>query len=99
VFRDGNQIGALTNLCAHQNGPLGEGRIINGCVHLPLATATNIGWEDGCAPAPFTEKLATYRLRLRERRRRGQPEGAAARDTRGDPNCLRIAAFRGLPAV
>jgi len=21
--------------------------------------------EDGCAPAPFTEKLATYRLRLR----------------------------------
>src|SRR5262249_50784411 len=23
VFRDGNQIGALTNLCAHQNGPIG----------------------------------------------------------------------------
>jgi hypothetical protein len=21
--------------------------------------------EDGCAPAPFTEKLATYRVRLR----------------------------------
>src|SRR5262249_29633437 len=26
VFRDGAQIGALSNLCAHQNGPIGEGR-------------------------------------------------------------------------
>src|SRR5262249_11368163 len=32
VFRDGSQIGAVTNLCAHQNGPLGEGRIIDGCI-------------------------------------------------------------------
>jgi hypothetical protein len=32
VFRDGTQIGALSNLCAHQNGPIGEGRIIDGCV-------------------------------------------------------------------
>ena len=29
------QIGALTNLCAHQNGPIGEGRIIDGCVTCP----------------------------------------------------------------
>src|SRR6266571_1877642 len=35
VFRDGTQIGALTNLCAHQHGPLGEGRIIDGCVTCP----------------------------------------------------------------
>src|SRR4030095_3151530 len=35
VFRDGNEIGALTNLCAHQNGPIGEGRIIDGCVTCP----------------------------------------------------------------
>ena len=65
VFRDGAQIGALTNLCAHQNGPLGEGRIINGCVTCPWH-----GYEyrlaDGCAPPPFTEKLATYRVRLKD---------------------------------
>ena len=65
VFRDGRQIGALTNVCAHQNGPIGEGRIINGCVTCPWH-----GYEyrlaDGCAPAPFTEKLATYRLRIRD---------------------------------
>ena len=63
VFRDGNQIGAVTNLCAHQNGPLGEGRITDGCIVCPWH-----GYEyrlaDGCAPAPFTEKLATYRARI-----------------------------------
>ncbi len=65
VFRDGAQIGALSNLCAHQNGPIGEGCIRNGLVTCPWH-----GYEyrlaDGCAPPPFTERLATYRVRLRE---------------------------------
>jgi nitrite reductase/ring-hydroxylating ferredoxin subunit/DMSO/TMAO reductase YedYZ heme-binding membrane subunit len=65
VFRDGRQIGALTNVCAHQNGPLGEGRIINGCVTCPWH-GYEYRLEDGCAPPPFTEKLATYRVRLRD---------------------------------
>lgn len=64
VFRDGDQVGALTNLCAHQNGPLGDGCILNGLVTCPWH-----GYEyrlaDGCAPPPFTEKLATYRVRIR----------------------------------
>jgi nitrite reductase/ring-hydroxylating ferredoxin subunit/DMSO/TMAO reductase YedYZ heme-binding membrane subunit len=63
IFRDGEQVGALTNVCAHQLGPLGEGRIINGLVTCPWH-----GYEyrlsDGCAPAPFTERLVTYRVRL-----------------------------------
>ena len=63
VFRDGTQIGALTNLCAHQNGPLGEGRIIDGCVTCPWH-----GYQyrlmDGCAPAPFKDKLSTFTVRL-----------------------------------
>ena len=63
VFRDGNQIGALSNLCAHQNGPIGEGRIIDGCVTCPWH-GYQYRLTDGCAPAPFTEKLATYRVRL-----------------------------------
>jgi nitrite reductase/ring-hydroxylating ferredoxin subunit len=65
IFRDGDQIGALTNLCAHQNGPIGEGCILNGLVTCPWH-----GYEyrlaDGCAPPPFTEKLATHRVRLRD---------------------------------
>jgi nitrite reductase/ring-hydroxylating ferredoxin subunit/DMSO/TMAO reductase YedYZ heme-binding membrane subunit len=64
VFRDGGRIGALSNLCAHQNGPLGEGRIIDGCITCPWH-GFQYRLEDGCAPPPFTEKLATYRLRLR----------------------------------
>jgi nitrite reductase/ring-hydroxylating ferredoxin subunit/DMSO/TMAO reductase YedYZ heme-binding membrane subunit len=63
VFRDGTQIGALTNLCAHQNGPIGEGRIIDGCVTCPWH-GYQYRLQDGCAPAPFTEKLATYRVRI-----------------------------------
>jgi nitrite reductase/ring-hydroxylating ferredoxin subunit len=66
VFRDGNQIGALTNLCAHQNGPLGEGRIIDGCVTCPWH-GYQYRLADGCAPPPYTEKLATYRARINER--------------------------------
>jgi nitrite reductase/ring-hydroxylating ferredoxin subunit len=63
VFRDGAQIGALTNLCAHQHGPLGEGAIIDGCVTCPWH-GYQYRLSDGCAPAPFTEKLVTYRVRL-----------------------------------
>jgi nitrite reductase/ring-hydroxylating ferredoxin subunit len=65
VFRDGDRIGALTNLCAHQNGPIGEGRIIDGCVTCPWH-GYQYRLEDGCAPPPFTEKLATYRVRIRD---------------------------------
>jgi nitrite reductase/ring-hydroxylating ferredoxin subunit/DMSO/TMAO reductase YedYZ heme-binding membrane subunit len=65
VFRDGKQIGALTNVCAHQNGPIGEGCIVNGLVTCPWH-GYEYRLEDGCAPPPFTEKLATYRLRLRD---------------------------------
>jgi nitrite reductase/ring-hydroxylating ferredoxin subunit/DMSO/TMAO reductase YedYZ heme-binding membrane subunit len=63
VFRDGNRIGALSNVCAHQNGPIGEGRIIDGCVTCPWH-GYQYRLDDGCAPPPFTEKLATYRLRV-----------------------------------
>jgi nitrite reductase/ring-hydroxylating ferredoxin subunit/DMSO/TMAO reductase YedYZ heme-binding membrane subunit len=63
VFRDGEQIGALTNLCAHQNGPIGEGHIIDGCVTCPWH-GYQYRLEDGCAPPPFTEKLVTYRVRI-----------------------------------
>jgi nitrite reductase/ring-hydroxylating ferredoxin subunit/DMSO/TMAO reductase YedYZ heme-binding membrane subunit len=63
VFRDGGQIGALTNVCAHQNGPIGEGRIVDGCVTCPWH-GFQYRLQDGCAPPPFTEKLVTYRVRL-----------------------------------
>jgi DMSO/TMAO reductase YedYZ heme-binding membrane subunit/nitrite reductase/ring-hydroxylating ferredoxin subunit len=63
VFRDGRRVGALTNLCAHQQGPLGEGRIINGCVTCPWH-GYEYRLDDGCAPPPYTEKVATYPVRI-----------------------------------
>jgi nitrite reductase/ring-hydroxylating ferredoxin subunit len=65
VFRDGDRIGAVTNLCAHQNGPLGEGRIVDGCITCPWH-GYQYKLEDGCAPAPFSERLVTYRLRIND---------------------------------
>lgn len=65
VFRDGARIGAVSNLCAHQNGPVGEGEIIDGCITCPWH-----GWqyrlEDGRSPPPFQEELAAFRVRLRD---------------------------------
>ncbi len=63
VFRDGARIGALSNVCAHQNGPIGEGRIVDGCVTCPWH-GYQYRLEDGCAPPPHGEKLATYRVRM-----------------------------------
>jgi nitrite reductase/ring-hydroxylating ferredoxin subunit/DMSO/TMAO reductase YedYZ heme-binding membrane subunit len=62
VFRNGTALSAIVNVCAHQNGPLGEGRIIDGCVTCPWH-GFQFRPEDGCAPAPFTDKIATYRLK------------------------------------
>ena len=67
IFRHQGRLSAVTNLCAHQNGPLGEGRVVDGCITCPWH-GYQYRLEDGCAPPPFTEKLATYRLRLEGRR-------------------------------
>jgi nitrite reductase/ring-hydroxylating ferredoxin subunit len=63
VFRNGATLSAVSNACAHQNGPLGEGRILDGCITCPWH-GFQYRPEDGCAPAPYTERLPTYRLRL-----------------------------------
>ena len=63
IFRHQGRLSAVVNVCAHQNGPLGEGRIIDGCITCPWH-GFQFRPEDGCAPPPFTEKIATYRLRL-----------------------------------
>ncbi len=67
VFRYADRISAVTNVCAHQRGPLGEGKIVDGCITCPWH-----GWEyrpeDGCSPPPFQEKIATYRVKVMNRR-------------------------------
>lgn len=63
VFRSGNAIAAVSNVCRHQGGPLGEGRIVDGCITCPWH-GFQYRMEDGRAPAPFTEKIATYRTKI-----------------------------------
>ena len=63
IFRHGDQLSAVANACKHQNGPLGEGRIVNGCIVCPWH-GYEYRPEDGCSPPPFTEKISTYDLRL-----------------------------------
>ncbi len=63
VFLNGGKLSAISNACAHQNGPLGEGKIIDNCITCPWH-GFQYRLEDGCSPAPFTEKVPTYHLRL-----------------------------------
>jgi len=62
VFRHAGGFSALANLCAHQNGPLGEGRVVDGLIVCPWH-GYQYRPEDGCSPPPFTERVATYALR------------------------------------
>jgi len=56
---------ALSNVCRHQGGPVGEGRILDGCVTCPWH-----GWQylpdTGTSPPPFHEVLDTYPVRIRD---------------------------------
>ena len=63
IFRYDDKISALSNVCRHQNGPLGEGRIIDGCITCPWHGYQYLP-ETGCAPAPFTEKVSTFDTRV-----------------------------------
>ncbi len=64
IFRyDNNKLCAVSNVCQHQNGPLGEGKVIDGCITCPWH-GYQYRPQDGCSPPPFTEKIETYQLRL-----------------------------------
>jgi nitrite reductase/ring-hydroxylating ferredoxin subunit len=53
----------VANVCAHQQGPLGEGKVIDGCITCPWH-----GWNyrpgDGCSPPPFQEVVETFPTRI-----------------------------------
>jgi nitrite reductase/ring-hydroxylating ferredoxin subunit len=63
IFRYDGKVSAVSNVCKHQNGPLGEGKVVGGCIVCPWH-----GYEyepaSGRAPAPFTERLATFSVRV-----------------------------------
>lgn len=71
VFRvageGGDSLHAISNVCAHQGGPLGEGKVIDGCVTCPWH-GYQYRASDGTSPPPYSEKIPTYELRLEGRR-------------------------------
>jgi len=65
VFRYDGKFSAISNVCQHQNGPLGEGRVIDGCVTCPWH-GYQYQPESGAAPPPFKEKVPTFRVKVFE---------------------------------
>ena len=63
VYLNQGRLSAISNACAHQNGPLGEGKVIDCLVTCPWH-GFQYRLEDGCSPAPFTEKVPTYNVRV-----------------------------------
>ncbi|GMW02800.1 MAG: hypothetical protein AMXMBFR84_39360 [Candidatus Hydrogenedentota bacterium] len=64
VFLYQGRVHAVSNVCRHQGGPIGEGRILDdGCITCPWH-----GWQykpdTGTSPPPFAEVIPTYNVRV-----------------------------------
>ena len=81
LFKYDGKVAAISNVCAHQMGPLAEGCIKDGLVTCPWH-----GWQydpaTGRSPAPYTEKVETFAVRVKDGRvfvaAKPNPKGAAA---------------------
>lgn len=63
VFRHWQGISALSNVCAHQGGPLGEGTMVAGCVRCPWHGSLFFP-QTGVAPPPATHSVPTFPVKL-----------------------------------
>lgn len=63
IFRYDDRVSAVSNVCQHQNGPLGEGRVIDGCITCPWHGYQYLP-DTGASPPPFTEKVPVFRTQV-----------------------------------
>ena len=63
VFKFKGRLSALANVCSHQGGPVGEGKVVLGLVTCPWH-GYQYRLEDGCSPPPFKERIRKYQVRL-----------------------------------
>lgn len=63
IFKHQGKLSAIHNVCKHQGGPLGEGKIVDGCVTCPWHGYQYLP-HNGQSPPPFTEKVKTYELQI-----------------------------------
>lgn len=65
VYRHENKLYAVHNVCKHQGGPLGEGKILDGCITCPWHGYQYLP-HNGQSPPPFKEMVNTYDVKLVE---------------------------------
>jgi methionine sulfoxide reductase heme-binding subunit len=83
VFKYEGKISAVSNVCQHQNGPLGEGKIVSGCITCPWHGYQYLP-ETGASPPPFVEKVPTFNVRVKNGRVLVHPKPNRA-GTRAEP--------------
>ncbi|PYJ02404.1 MAG: hypothetical protein DME25_16050, partial [Verrucomicrobia bacterium] len=67
IFKYDGKISAVSNVCQHQNGPLGEGKIVFGCITCPWH-GYQYQPDTGASPPPFVEKVPTFNVRVQNGR-------------------------------
>lgn len=65
VYRSEDRLYAIHNVCKHQGGPLGEGKIIDGCITCPWHGYQYLP-QNGQSPPPFKEKVSTYDVKIND---------------------------------
>lgn len=63
VYKVDGKLFAVNNVCKHQNGPLGEGKVIDGCITCPWHGYQYLP-HNGQSPPPFKEKVNTYDVKI-----------------------------------
>jgi methionine sulfoxide reductase heme-binding subunit len=89
IFKYDGKVSAVSNVCQHQNGPLGEGKILDGCITCPWHGYQYLP-ETGASPPPFVEKVPTFNVRVQNGRvlvhPKPNPAGVHAEPALIDPN-------------
>lgn len=63
VYKTQGKLFAVNNVCKHQNGPLGEGKVLDGCITCPWHGYQYLP-QNGQSPPPFKEKVSTYDVKI-----------------------------------
>ena len=64
IFKYDGKLSAVSNVCQHQNGPLGEGKIVDGCITCPWHGYQYLP-DSGASPPPFNEMIPTFDVRVK----------------------------------
>ncbi|QEC68944.1 Rieske 2Fe-2S domain-containing protein [Panacibacter ginsenosidivorans] len=65
VYKHEDKLYAIHNVCKHQGGPLGEGKIIDGCITCPWHGYQYLP-QNGQSPPPFKEMVNTYDVKVKD---------------------------------